>query len=656
MKTLFHVLIGVNFLSSCSNTLASFSEPHGRRNRHNRLDHNESRSVPLHSSNPRQLDSPLSRWFEGPCVSDSSPSTILGATLSKQLVASPQECTSYCDSNSLDIAGLRNGSECFCGPSLNNEATRVREVSEEECSSPCISEIPQQMCGGPDRTRLFGRNGALDRYGFGFTRIGQPITLPLLDSDLSSAVHDPLQSEATSHDQENVFQVPNLPPVAPPQDSTSSTSTTQVPVKAIIAHHMVGNVYSYSLGSWINDIRLAKSAGIDGFALNLGSGGPKSWQRKRIGDAFRAAEGVGGFGMVFSFDMTVLRCDSQEDGDILRDYLMTWGPHPGHLTLPPAAGSPYQRILVSTFAGEYCTFGRGSVRDGWLSVITDPAIVSRLNSVGREIAFVPSWFARVEARQQEFSGAIQGDFFWNGGWPYGSHDVDWEADAYRLRYNPGPLYMTSVSPAFFTHYGPSSFNKNWIYRSDDWLYASRWEMLVDHRDEVSCVEIVTWNDYGESSYIGPIEGNQPNSEAWVNGFPHLGFLDMTAYYAQAFKTGTYPVIRDEKVYIWSRPHPRDADAPDPVGRPNFWDWTEDYLWALVFAASDGEFTLISGSNSQTFPVKSGVNKFKLPNAPGPIRGTLTRLGVPVLDVNPKSDFDFSLHPRNYNFNYFMAYK
>ncbi|KAG8831269.1 hypothetical protein FRC17_003387 [Serendipita sp. 399] len=610
---------------------------------------------------PRSLTDLPPRWLEGPCVVTDSLTSLLRITLPKQLIASAQECMSYCDSNGLDVAGVSNGNECYCGSSLDSNhpsSPQAHEVTEEECSSPCISGMPQQMCGGPGRTRLFGRNGALDDYGFGFTRLGPLIIPPSFDTHGGTA--------PVSLGGGNPNDVPQIP--VSQHDSTVITSSDQL-MKTILAHHMVGNVYNYTLGSWINDARLAKAANIDGFALNLGSGGPKSWQRERIGDAFNAAEAVGGFGMIFSFDMTVLRCDSQEDADILRDYLMTWGPHPGHLTLPPANGSPFQLapLLENTapsveVGGRYSMrrfpeqliFSAGSVRDGWLSVVADPAVVSRLNTVGREIAFLPSWFARVEERKQEFSGVVQGDFFWNGGWPYGNRDVDWADDAYRLQRNPGPLYMTSVSPAFFTHYGPDSYNKNWIYRSDDWLYASRWEMLVAHRNEVSCVEIVTWNDYGESSYIGPIEGNQPNSEAWVNGFPHLGFLDMTAYYAQAFKSGTYPPIRDEKVYIWSRPHPRDATAPDTLGRPNFWDWTEDYLWALVFAASDGEFELISGSNTQTFPVKAGVNKFKLSNSPGPIRGTLKRLGLPIIDVSPGSDFDYTLSPRSYNFNYFMA--
>lgn len=84
-------------------------------------------------------------------------------------------------------------------------------------------------------------------------------------------------------------------------------------------------------------------------------------------------------------------------------------------------------------------------------------------------------------------------------------------------------------------------------------------------------------DYGESSYIGPIEGDQPNSQSWTNSFPHYGWLKMTRYYANAFKSGAYPAITEDNVYIWSRPHSKDAWAPDYVGRPHNADWVCIYL-------------------------------------------------------------------------------
>ena len=55
-------------------------------------------------------------------------------------------------------------------------------------------------------------------------------------------------------------------------------------------------------------------------------------------------------------------------------------------------------------------------------------------------------------------------------------------------------------------------------------YNSRWETLIANRDSVDIVEIVTWNDYGESSYIGPIEGAQPAGTTWTSGFDHTGMF------------------------------------------------------------------------------------------------------------------------------------
>ena len=83
-------------------------------------------------------------------------------------------------------------------------------------------------------------------------------------------------------------------------------------------------------------------------------------------------------------------------------------------------------------------------------------------------------------------------------------------------------------------------------------------------------------DYGESSYIGPIGAptDQPNSNAWVDGFDHQGFLSLTGYYASAFKTGNYPTITNDRIWLWARPHGKNAGACcDPVGaKPQGWDW------------------------------------------------------------------------------------
>jgi len=215
----------------------------------------------------------------------------------------------------------------------------------------------------------------------------------------------------------------------------------------------------------------------------------------------------------------------------------------------------------------------------------------------------------------------------------------------------GGSYMAAVSPWFFTHYSPQTYNKNWIYLSDDHLYAKRWEYMIGIRDKVDIVQLVSWNDYGESHYIGPIEGAQPNSQAWVDGFNHTGWLNMTSYYATAFKTGTYPTISKDQIFMWSRPHPANATAPDPVARPTNYQVTADKIWVVVFATSPANVTLsTSSTESQTFNVTTGATKLSLPiNAGGFMKAVLQRNGQTIIDLQPQN-FSFEASPSSYNFN------
>ena len=71
--------------------------------------------------------------------------------------------------------------------------------------------------------------------------------------------------------------------------------------------------------------------------------------------------------------------------------------------------------------------------------------------------------------------------------------------------------------------------------------------------------------------MGPVKGAQPNSQAWVDGFPHMPWLQLSGYFARAFKDGVYPPIDRDQIFMWARPHLRDAEATDDaVPRPDRW--------------------------------------------------------------------------------------
>jgi hypothetical protein len=46
---------------------------------------------------------------------------------------------------------------------------------------------------------------------------------------------------------------------------------------------------------------------------------------------------------------------------------------------------------------------------------------------------------------------------------------------------------------------------------------------------------------------------------------------MTSYYATAFKTGSYPKVTKDQIFLWARPHPKGANSGDSVGKPTTWE-------------------------------------------------------------------------------------
>ena len=44
------------------------------------------------------------------------------------------------------------------------------------------------------------------------------------------------------------------------------------------------------------------------------------------------------------------------------------------------------------------------------------------------------------------------------------------------------------------------------------------------------------------------------------------------YYIAAFKTGAYPKIKKDRIFLWGRLYPAAASSPDPVDKPTGWQW------------------------------------------------------------------------------------
>lgn len=161
----------------------------------------------------------------------------------------------------------------------------------------------------------------------------------------------------------------------------------------------MGNSYPYTPADWTEDILAAQGYGIDGFALNLGS---DEWQPDRIADAYAAAAAIAAndtdkppFKLFLSFDMTCL-----SDPELINTYIRQYH---GHLCQFVFEGKDF----VSTFSGEYVTFGQPTANDGWQVMVKDV-----LAAEGIFIYFVPQWSAFPPAGVFESQPVIDGMLCW----------------------------------------------------------------------------------------------------------------------------------------------------------------------------------------------------------------------------------------------------
>ncbi|KAJ7048982.1 glycoside hydrolase [Mycena amicta] len=365
--------------------------------------------------------------------------------------------------------------------------------------------------------------------------------------------------------------------------------------KYVFMHHVCFFSYHYTQDTWTDDIRQIAAKSIDAIALNIGG---DDWQKTQVGYAYAAAQALGVSTQLFiSFDFTT------NIGCSLSDIVARIRQFSSHAWQFKVKGKP----MVSSYAGDCLG------NSGWQSLKDQTG------------AYIMPFIWGLEGNFGSYPSMDS--------WPQGNYDknmtiiitlVNWEASM-RRRSACGSN-ATRLS------------DKNRTLRSDDWLLNNRWEQLFNMRSRLTFVEMVTWNDFGESDYFGPVRVDQPAGTTWADGYPHTAWFDMSAYYIQAFKTGVYPQITQDVIYYWARPHPHTAIVSSDGNRPDNWDWTDDYLWVAAFCSTTCTVKLQVGTSTATFTNQpAGVNKLKLPLAAGQITVIMTKNGQTVIS---KTDPDY----------------
>ncbi|KAJ7056835.1 glycoside hydrolase family 71 protein [Mycena amicta] len=339
----------------------------------------------------------------------------------------------------------------------------------------------------------------------------------------------------------------------------------------VVAHFMAQNAFSYSQNDWANDINTAKATGIDGFALNIAL---TDYEVGKVADAFVVAESSN-FKLFFSFDMS----RSWQATDVVN-------------LVASHANSPAMlrwnnSVLVSTFSGE----GNGNA--------FFQSIKTSLANQGISIALAPAF---ISYRDPSLANKLLSDFpsingFFNWwSWPNDVNTVlTTDTDiAYRnAAHSRGGPYIMSVSPWQFKDIDA---NNAWVELGDT-LWSYRWHQAIqDVKPDI--IEIVTWNDYAESHYIGDINPNVDLGTAapnYVNGFPHAAWRIVAQYFISWYKTGSAPKVANDVVVFWYRPHPKSVSCSGGWA-PRMSTFPADAVFGLALLSSPATITLDIGSN------------------------------------------------------------
>ncbi|KAK7038792.1 hypothetical protein VNI00_010680 [Paramarasmius palmivorus] len=397
--------------------------------------------------------------------------------------------------------------------------------------------------------------------------------------------------------------------------STALEDVADANLKLVFAHFMIGITSNrHSTADYTSDILLAKSFGIDAFALNIGL---DPYTDTQIDLAYAAAS-QNSFKVFISFDFNWYHVS--QVSDIARK-IAKYAHQPSQLRVDNQA-------FVSSFAG-----------DG-LDVNALRAQVRAYG--GGEIYFAPN----IHPGQANF-GVVDGALNWMAWRNNGNNKapspggrvvtVD-EGDRQYHGVLGGKGYIAPLAPWFSTHFGGEvPYSKNWVFPSDLLIYL-RWVDILSMQPQPSFVEMITWNDYGESHYLGPLKSKHMDDGAskWAYGMPHTGWLALSQPFIAAFKSNS-PVlipahITSEKLVYWYRVHPKsiNCDGTDNTiapasnasgnffhGKPNGYDTMQDNVFVVALLKTPGTVQINSGGTLYVVDVPAGASAIQVPFKVGP---------------------------------------
>ena len=439
-----------------------------------------------------------------------------------------------------------------------------------------------------------------------------------------------------------------------------ATAKAQHGPRMVFAHYMVtnqdyagdnGHNEEEKIAAYEREIQQAQALGIDGFALNVGGWLKQTYYIRFSSEIFEAALRLhSGFKLLFSADM----CCGNGVADV-EDMMRRFAGNPRY------AGIYFQRdgrFVLTTFAGDKLGTSawqqiRRDLEHGTNpSTSLEPTALTPFAGVpGNEslrIVLVPAFFwggelpaaADVQQGVKRWQSTIDGAFYWGiAGVPGSGGPLDQlrSSDAYaNALHRAGKLYM---APICFQFWGANA-NRYYEYSGGSGM-GKMWRdaITATHPD---WVEIITWNDFIEGTYVSPIddpnrypEANSLNGTGVPSGtlgyfHSHAGVDQLLAYYIRWYKTGVQPLITQDELSFFYRTQPKSFDAGKPPVAHKYGP-VADMIYVTAQLSAPGVVKVTSGSQVTVRSLPAGLNEFSAPfEAGGAPQLSLERAGTTIL--------------------------
>jgi glucan endo-1,3-alpha-glucosidase len=417
--------------------------------------------------------------------------------------------------------------------------------------------------------------------------------------------------------------------------------------KMVFAHYMVTNqdyqgdtdpTGEAKIAAYEREIQQAQAVGIDGFALNVGGWLNQTYYIRYSAELFEAAARLNsGFKLMFSADM----CCGNAMRDV-EDMVRRFANDPRY-------GAVYYRfngkVVLTTFSGDsmgtaFWNQVKSDLATGANpSTTVEPTVLAQVSGAPSNapvnIFLVPAFFwggeipvaASIQQGFNQWSSTVDGSFYWGiAGVPGSGGALDQipSSESYAsVVHGGGKLYMAPICLQFWG----ANANRYYEYSGGAGLRAMWMDAInVSHPE---WVEIITWNDFIEGSYVSPID--DPNKYPFANflnttGVPsstlgyfhsHNGATALLAYYIQWYKTGVRPTISNDSIYWFYRTQSVNQSAGVPaVSAATNHGPVADVVYVTANLAAPATLMVTSGSNVSTFNLQAGTTDVRAPFAVG----------------------------------------